>query len=95
MKAHVISLVQHFRGKCYACDVVNEPLNDDGTLRDSLWSRTIGPAFIPIVFAAAKGADPDAKLYLIEFDVENDHGVLGVAVGSYFDAASSSSSGEV
>lgn len=91
MKAHVISLVQHFRGKCYAWDVVNEVLNDDGTLRDSLWSRTIGPAFIPIAFAAAAGADPDAKLYINEYDIENDYGIRSVGKGSYFSAPPSGS----
>ncbi|QDS75308.1 hypothetical protein FKW77_001442 [Venturia effusa] len=87
MKAHVISLVQHFRGRCYAWDVVNEPLNDDGTIRDSIWSRTIGPSFIPIAFKAAAKADPLAKLYLNEFDIENDYGIGTVKVGSYFDAS--------
>lgn len=88
MKAHIISLVQHFRGKCYAWDVVNEPLNDDGTLRDSLWARVIGPGFLSMAFEAVRSVDKDVKLYLNEFDVENDYGILNVAQGSYFEASS-------
>lgn len=53
-------------------------LNDNGTLRDSVWYRTIGEAFIPIAFRAAAEADPGAKLYYNDFDLEyNDEKTEG------------------
>lgn len=87
MKAHIVSLAQHFRGKCYSWDVVNEPLNDDGTLRDSLWASVIGPGFLSMAFEAVRSVDKGVKLYLNEFDIENDYGILSVAEGSYFEAS--------
>ena len=50
--------------------MLNEAFNDNGTLRSTIWSDTIGPAYIPIVFAAAAAATP-AKLYYNDYNVEN------------------------
>ena len=45
-------------------------MNDDGTYRTSLWYNTIGPAYFPIAFAAAAAADPSAKLYYNDYNIE-------------------------
>lgn len=65
LRNHITKEVTHYKGKCYAWDVVNEAISDDSgaPLRNDVFLSTIGPAYIPIAFAAAAAADPDAKLY--------------------------------
>ncbi|KAK2054644.1 family 10 glycosyl hydrolase [Colletotrichum caudatum] len=70
IQTHISNVVGHFKGDCYSWDVVNEALADDGTLRDSVFSRTLGRDFIPLSFRAAAAADPAAKLYYNDFSLE-------------------------
>ena len=63
VRNHVAAVVAHHRGACARWDVVAEALAEDGGLRDSVLSRTVGDAFVPAAFAAAAAADPDAALF--------------------------------
>ena len=69
MRTHITTLVGRYKGRIRGWDVVNEALNDDGTLRDSPWRRGIGDDYIAQAFAFARQADPDAELYYNDYNL--------------------------
>ncbi|GAA4943771.1 endo-1,4-beta-xylanase [Actinoplanes utahensis] len=70
LRDHIRAQVRHFKGRVYQWDVVNEAFNDDGTLRDTIWLRALGPGYIADAFRWAHEADPKAKLYLNDYNNE-------------------------
>ncbi len=72
LRDHITTVVSHYRGRIYAWDVVNEAIASDGTLRDTIWLRTIGPEYIALAFRWAHEADPGALLFY------NDNGGEGI-----------------
>jgi endo-1,4-beta-xylanase len=70
LRQHVIDEVSHFRGQIYQWDVVNEVIDDNANLRDTIWLRNLGPGYIADVFRWARQADPRVKLYLNDYNVE-------------------------
>jgi endo-1,4-beta-xylanase len=67
---HISTVVGHYRGRIAAWDVVNEALDEDGSMRDNLWMRVIGPEYIDLAFQWAHEADPDALLFYNDYDTE-------------------------
>ena len=72
LRNHILTEVGHFKGRIYAWDVVNEPFDEDGTLKPTLWEKALGPGYIADALRWAHEADPKARLYL------NDYGIEGV-----------------
>ncbi|MGO8935570.1 MAG: endo-1,4-beta-xylanase [Terracidiphilus sp.] len=72
MKDHIATVVGRYKGKIQSWDVVNEALNDDGTLRQSLWYKIIGPDYIERAFQFAHDADPQAQLFYNDYSLENE-----------------------
>ncbi len=63
MREHILAVVGHFRGRISEWDVVNEAFNADGSWKNSLWYRIIGPGYVTLAFRFAHEADPQAKLF--------------------------------
>src|SRR3954447_22742523 len=78
LKEHITTLVGRYKGKIRSWDVVNEAINDGGNaetgktenLRNSRWLQTLGPEFLTLAFKFAHEADPDAKLYYNDYNIE-------------------------
>jgi endo-1,4-beta-xylanase len=70
LRQHIIDEVSHFRGKLYQWDVVNEVIDDNANLRDTIWLQNLGPGYIADAFRWAHQADPHVKLYLNDYNVE-------------------------
>ncbi|KIH99173.1 1,4-beta-xylanase [Streptomonospora alba] len=72
MRDHIDTVVgEHFAGRVYAWDVINEPFRDgSGELRPNLWLNTLGRGYIAEALHMAHEADPDARLYINDFNIE-------------------------
>jgi endo-1,4-beta-xylanase len=77
MGDHIMTVVGRYKGRITGWDVVNEALNEDGTLRSSQWLRIIGEGsedkqydHIENAFRWAHEADPDAELYYNDYNLE-------------------------
>lgn len=71
MREHIHTVVGRYRGRIESWDVVNEAIEDDGTIRNSLWYRIIGEDFIEKAFTYAKEADPEAQLIYNDYSMHN------------------------
>jgi len=72
MRDHIHTVVGRYKGKIRSWDVVNEALNEDGTMRDSLWLKIIGDDYIEKAFTYAHEADPQAQLTYNDYNLENE-----------------------
>jgi GH35 family endo-1,4-beta-xylanase len=75
LRNHIHTLVGRYKGKVEGWDVVNEAINDrpdprTENLRNSQWLQTLGPEFLTLAFKLAHEADPKAKLYYNDYNIE-------------------------
>jgi endo-1,4-beta-xylanase len=71
MHDHIRTVVGRYKGRIQSWDVVNEALNEDGTLRQSMWEKIIGDDYIAKAFEYAHEADPSAQLTYNDYNLEN------------------------
>lgn len=71
-RRHIETVAGHFAGVASSWDVVNEAVAEDGEgLRDCLWNRNLGQDdYILEAFQIAAGADPNAVLFLNDYNLE-------------------------
>lgn len=77
MEDHIKAVVGRYKGRIQGWDVVNEALNEDGTLRNSQWLGIIGEGsedkrydYIENAFRWTHEADPNAGLYYNDYGLE-------------------------
>jgi len=70
MHEHIQTVIGHYKGRIKVWDVVNEALNEDGTLRRSPWLKIIGEDYIAKAFQYAHEADPGAVLRYNDYGLE-------------------------
>jgi endo-1,4-beta-xylanase len=71
---HIRQTVTRYAGVIPTWDVVNEPIPDRPTsvrdLRESLWTKQIGPDYILLAFKTAHACDRSARLFINDYDIE-------------------------
>ena len=72
MHDHIQTVVGRYKGRIQSWDVVNEALNEDGTLRQSPWLKIVGEDYIAKAFQYAHEADPQAQLTYNDYSLENE-----------------------
>ncbi len=72
MRDHIHTVVGRYKGRIGGWDVVNEALNEDGTMRVTPWMKIIGEDYIAKAFEFAHEADPQAELYYNEYALEKE-----------------------
>jgi endo-1,4-beta-xylanase len=75
MANHIRTVIERYRGRVDAWDVVNEPLRPPGAkpwgdgFSDNVFTRVLGPGYIAEALRLARQADPTAELFINEFGV--------------------------
>jgi len=69
MEDHIKTVAGHYCGRVRGWDVVNEALDDDGSLRRSPWLEIIGESYLAKAFTWAHEACPSAELYYNDYNM--------------------------
>ena len=69
LKSHINTIVGKYKGRIHSWDVVNEALNEDGTLRESVFLKVMGKDYINYAFQLAALADPAAELNYNDYNL--------------------------
>ncbi len=69
MRSHIKTVAGRYAGRVHGWDVLNEALNEDGSLRPSLWRQIIGDDYIRLAFQFAEEYAPDTELYYNDYNM--------------------------
>ena len=69
MYHHITTVMKRYKGRVKGWDVVNEAVEDDGSMRRTAYYKIIGPDYIKLAFQFAHEADPDAELYINDYSM--------------------------
>jgi len=69
MSEYIERVMQRYNNDIDVWDVVNEPMADDGQLRDSVWFEAMGANYIDNALTQARALAPEDVLLINEFDI--------------------------
>lgn len=70
---YIQTYVSRYKGKVHGWDVVNEAISDSaGAMRETFWYKMLGESYIDYAFIAAHKADPNAVLFINDYNTERD-----------------------
>jgi endo-1,4-beta-xylanase len=78
MRDHIHTVVGRYKGRIHGWDVVNEAIDEDGSLRKAPRHDGIGDDYVAKAFEFAQEADPDAELYYNDYNLEKPAKRAGV-----------------
>jgi len=67
---HITAVAGHYDGKVLSWDVVNEALEENGSLRKSIFLQQLGEDYIVEAFRLAQKAAPHTELYYNDYNIE-------------------------
>ncbi|GAB3106844.1 endo-1,4-beta-xylanase [Streptomyces calidiresistens] len=73
LRDHITTVVGRYAGRIQQWDVANEIFDEEGQLRtrENIWIRELGPGIVADAFRWAHEADPEAKLFFNDYNVES------------------------
>lgn len=72
IQTHTQTVIGRYAGLCDGWTIVNEALSDtDGTVSKGFWEENVGQSYIATALQAAHAADPDLKLFITDYNIEN------------------------
>ena len=73
LNEYITTYVSRYKGQVHGWDVVNEAITDSaGTMRETFWYKMLGESYIDQAFIAAHEADPNAVLFINDYNTERD-----------------------
>lgn len=66
---HIRTMVNRYKGKIDTWDVVNEALNEDGTLRESIFLRVLGEKYLEDVYKLVEKYDSEVDLAYNDYNL--------------------------
>ncbi len=70
MQNHIQTIAGRYEGKINAWDVVNEALEEDGTMRKTVFRELLGDDYVIEAFRLAQKASPTSELYYNDYNIE-------------------------
>jgi len=67
---HITTIAGRYDGKIHGWDVVNEALEEDGSMRKSIFLQKLGDDYVVKAFQLAQKAAPNTELYYNDYNIE-------------------------